>query len=162
MPASSSLARNSGRTVSGLVAPPISWKPYWPYTLARYGTEGYTYNKNADGTISFIDEVRATYSPWTNGMGNVRQLPPTAEQGVDFWERFSAYYDSAEVLPYGSFILDTSELSNEATALANVYGQYGFQLSLFCARRQIFLKGTLFQGRFRAEQGTRFFGRQAF
>ena len=47
---------------------------------------------------------------------------------MDFWERFSAYYDSAEVLPYGSFILDTSELSNEATALANVYGQYGFQL----------------------------------
>ena len=97
-------------------------------TMLNYGTEGYTYNKNADGTISFIDEVRATYSPWTNGMGNVRQLPPTAEQGVDFWERFSAYYDSAEVLPYGSFILDTSELSNEATALANVYGQYGFQL----------------------------------
>lgn len=97
-------------------------------TMLNYGTEGYTYNKNADGTISFIDEVRATYNPWTNGMGNVRQLPPTAEQGVDFWERFSAYYDSAEVLPYGSFILDTSELSNEATALANVYGQYGFQL----------------------------------
>ena len=97
-------------------------------TMLNYGTEGYTYNKNADGTISFIDEVRATYSPWTNGMGNVRQLPPTAEQGVDFWERFSAYYDSAEVLPYGSFILDTSELSNEATALANAYGQYGFQL----------------------------------
>ena len=97
-------------------------------TMLNYGTEGYTYNKNADGTISFIDEVRATYSPWTNGMGNVRQLPPTAEQGVDFWDRFSAYYDSAEVLPCGSFVLDTSELSNEATALANVYGQYGFQL----------------------------------
>lgn len=97
-------------------------------TMLNYGVEGYTYNKNADGTITFIDEVRATYSPWTNGMGNVRQLPPTAEQGADFWDRFSAYYDSAEVLPYGSFILDTSELSNEATALANVYGQYGFQL----------------------------------
>ena len=97
-------------------------------TMLNYGTEGYTYNKNADGTISFIDEVRATYSPWTNGMGNVRQLPPTAEQGVDFWDRFSAYYDSAEVLPCGSFVLDTSELPNEATALANVYGQYGFQL----------------------------------
>ncbi len=97
-------------------------------TMMNYGTEGYTYNKNADGSITFIDEVRATYTPWTNGMGNIRQLPPTAEQGVDFWDRFSAYYDSAEVLPYGSFILNTSELSNEATALANVYGQYGFQL----------------------------------
>ena len=97
-------------------------------TLLNYGVEGYTYNKNADGTITFIDDVRATYSPWRNGMGNIRQLPPTAEEGLDYWDRFSAYYDSAEVLPYGSFILDASELSNEATALANVYGQYGFQL----------------------------------
>lgn len=97
-------------------------------TLLNYGVEGYTYNKNADGTITFVDEVRATYSPWRNGMGNIRQLPPTSEEGLDYWDRFSAYYDSAEVLPYGSFILDTSELSNEATALANVYGQYGFQL----------------------------------
>lgn len=97
-------------------------------TLLNYGVEGYTYNKNSDGSISFIEEVRATYNPWRNGMGNIRQLPPTAEEGLDYWDRFSAYYDSAEVLPYGSFILDVSELSNEATALANVYGQYGFQL----------------------------------
>lgn len=97
-------------------------------TMLNYGVEGYTYNKNSDGSISFIEEVRATYNPWRNGMGNIRQLPPTAEEGLDYWDRFSAYYDSAEVLPYGSFILDVSELSNEATALANVYGQYGFQL----------------------------------
>ncbi len=97
-------------------------------TMMNYGLEGYTYDKNSDGTITFIDENRANYSPWTNGMGNVRMLPPTADQGVDFWDRFSAYYDSAEALPSGAFILDTSELSNEATAIANAYGQYGFQL----------------------------------
>lgn len=97
-------------------------------TLMNYGVEGYTYNKNADGTITFIDDTRANYSPWRNGMGNIRILPPTSDEGIDYWDRFSAYYDSAEALPYGSFILDTSELSNEATALANVYGQYGFQL----------------------------------
>ncbi len=97
-------------------------------TMLNYGTEGYVYNKNADGSITFVEEVRSTYNPWRNGMGNIRMLPPTAEEGLDYWDRFSAYYDSAEVLPYGSFILDTSELSNEATALANVYGQYGFQL----------------------------------
>lgn len=97
-------------------------------TMLNYGVEGYTYNKNADGTITFIDDTRANYSPWTNGMGNVRQLPPTSEQGADFWDRFVAYYDTAETLPCGGFVFDSSELSNEATALANVYGQYGFQL----------------------------------
>lgn len=97
-------------------------------TLMNYGVEGYTYNKNADGTITFIDDTRANYSPWRNGMGNIRILPPTSDEGIDYWDRFSAYYDSAEALPYGSFILDVSELTNEATALANVYGQYGFQL----------------------------------
>ena len=97
-------------------------------TLLNYGTEGYTYNKNSDGTITFVDEVRTTYSPWRNGMGNIRILPATSDEGADYWDRFSAYYDQAEALPYGSFIVDVSGLSNEATALANVYGQYGFQL----------------------------------
>lgn len=97
-------------------------------TMMNYGLEGFTYYKNSDGTITFIDEARATYSPWTNGMGNVRQLPPTSDQGVDFWDRFVAYYDTAETLPCGGFAFDSSSLSNEATAIANVYGQYGFQL----------------------------------
>ena len=97
-------------------------------TMMNYGTEGFTYNKNADGTITFIDENRATYSPWTNGVGNIRILPPTSDQGADFWDRFSAYYDSAEALPSGAFIFDYSDMQNEATAIGNVYAQYGFQL----------------------------------
>ena len=97
-------------------------------TMVNYGTEGFTYNKNDDGTITFIDEARATYSPWTNGVGTVRILPPTDAQGPDFWTRFAAYYNAAEVLPYGSFILDTSALTNEAAALGNVYAKYAFNL----------------------------------
>lgn len=97
-------------------------------TMMNYGTEGFIYNRNADGTITFIDENRATYSPWTNGVGNVRILPPTAAQGLDFWDRFAAYYDTAEALPSGAFIFDYSDMQNEATAIANVYAQYGFQL----------------------------------
>ena len=96
-------------------------------TMMNYGTEGFTYNKNSDGTITFIDENRATYSPWTNGVGNVRILPATADQGTDFWDRFSAYYDTAEALPSGAFIFDYSDMQNEATAIANVYAQYDFQ-----------------------------------
>ena len=97
-------------------------------TMVNYGTEGFTYNKNDDGTITFIDDARATYSPWTNGVGNVRILPPTDAQGPDFWADFAEYYNAAEVLPYGSFIFDGSELSNEAAALGNVYAKYAFNL----------------------------------
>ena len=96
-------------------------------TMLNYGTEGFTYTTNEDGTISFTD-ARATYSPWTNGMGNVRILPPTAAQGLDYWDRFAAYYDAAEALPYGGFIFDSSELDTESAALANVYAEYAFNL----------------------------------
>ena len=97
-------------------------------TMMNYGTEGFTYNKNSDGTITFIPENRANYSPWTNGMGNVRILPPTDAQGADFWDRFSAYYDAAEPLPLGGFVFDSSELSTEIAALSNVFAEYGFNL----------------------------------
>lgn len=97
-------------------------------TMLNYGTEGFTYNKNSDGTISFITENRANYSPWTNGLGNVRILPPTDAQGIDFWDRFSAYYDSAETLPIRGFIFDSSPYETEAGAIANVYAEYGFNL----------------------------------
>ena len=94
-------------------------------TMVNYGVEGYTY---ADGTISFITENRANYSPWTNGVGNVRILPPTDAQGADFWDRFSAYYNAAETLPYGGFIFDGSALETEQAALANVFAEYAFNL----------------------------------
>lgn len=97
-------------------------------TMLNYGVEGYTYNTNDDGTISFIAENRANYSPWTNGVGNVRILPPTDAQGIDFWDRFSAYYNAAKTLPYGGFIFDGSALETEQAAIANVYAEYAFNL----------------------------------
>ena len=97
-------------------------------TMLNYGTEGFTYTKNSDGTIDFISDNRANYSPWTNGVGNVRILPPTSDQGVDFWDRFTAYYDSAETIPMGGFVFDSSEYEQEAAAIANVYAEYGFNL----------------------------------
>lgn len=96
-------------------------------TMLNYGVEGYTYNTNEDGTITFTDD-RASYTPWTNGAGNVRILPPTDAQGVDFWNEFAAYYNAAEALPYGGFIFDSSALDTQAAALANVYAEYAFNL----------------------------------
>lgn len=97
-------------------------------TMMNYGLEGYTYNTNSDGTITFIDEVRATYTPWRNGMGNIRILPAQDVEGVTYWDDFAAFYDAAEALPYGGYIFDSSALENESAAIANVYAQYGFNL----------------------------------
>ena len=101
-----------------------------PYvmTMLNYGVEGYTYNKNADGTISFISENRANYSPWRNGMGNIRILPPTDGEGLTYWDDFAAYYNAAEALPYGGYIFDGSALEIEQAAIANVYAEYAFNL----------------------------------
>ena len=100
-----------------------------PYvmTMLNYGVEGYTYNTNDDGTITFTD-ARANYTPWRNGMGNVRILPPTDGEGLTYWDDFAAYYNAAEALPYGGFIFDGSAMETEAAAIANVYAEYGFNL----------------------------------
>ncbi len=100
--------------------------PYVMTTL-NYGLEGYTYTTNDDGTITFTEE-RAKYTPWTMGMGNVRIMPPTDAQGVDYWDRFTAYYNAAEALPYGGFIFNNSALETEIAALSNVYAEYAFNL----------------------------------
>lgn len=98
-------------------------------TMLNYGLEGFTYNKNADGTITFIDENRANYTPWRNGMGNVRTLlPATSDEGVTYWDDFTAYYEAAEKLPMGGFVFDSTGLETEVAAIANVSAEYAFQI----------------------------------
>lgn len=97
-------------------------------TMLNYGVEGFTYNKNADGTITFIKENRDTYFPWTNGMGNIRLLPATSAQGEGFYDRFAAFYESAEATPMGAFIFDNSVTSTENASVANVYAKYAMNL----------------------------------
>lgn len=97
-------------------------------TMVNYGVEGFTYNKNEDGTITFIDENRATYSPWRNGVGNIRILPATSDEGLTYWDDFAAYYDSAEALPIGAFAFDSTDVSDEAAAVVGVWAKYGMNL----------------------------------
>ena len=97
-------------------------------TMMNYGLEGVNYTTNSDGTISFIDDSHGGYWPWRNGMGNIRILPPTEDEGVTYWDDFAAYYDSAEALPYGGYIFDSTNVKNEGAALANVYAEYAFNL----------------------------------
>lgn len=97
-------------------------------TMVNYGTEGYTYNKNADGTITFTDE-RANYTPWTNGVGNIGILPDTDSEGAGFREEFVKFYNADyESVPYGAFTFDNSEYETEMTAIGDVAGQYAFGL----------------------------------
>ena len=97
-------------------------------TMLNYGLEGYTYETNADGTITFNTDNRALYTPWRNGMGNIRILPPTDGEGLTYWTDFADYYNAAKTLPYGGFIFDGSALETEQAAIANVYAEYAFNL----------------------------------
>ena len=100
-----------------------------PYlmTLLDYGVEGVHYNLNADGLIEFTDK-RADYQPWTNGMGNVTLLTPTAAQGADFWDTFKAYYGAAHSIPILGFTFDNTSVQVEMSALANVAAEYALAL----------------------------------
>ena len=62
-------------------------------------------------------------------MGNVTQLPPTSDQGVDFWDGFKAYYGAAGEVPTLGFTLDTANIETELAALANVVAEYALPLS---------------------------------
>lgn len=95
-----------------------------PYlmTLLNYGVEGIHYELK-DGLVNFT-EKRADYKPWTNGMGNVTILTPTADQGADFWEGFKAYYGSAKEIPILGYSFDSSSVATEMGSVSNVVAEY--------------------------------------
>ena len=101
-----------------------------PYlmTLLNYGVEGIHYTLNDDGLVVFNADARATYSPWTNGMGNVTILPDTESEGKGFREAFKAYYAGAKAIPALGYVFDNSAVANEMAALGNVAAQYALAL----------------------------------
>ncbi len=100
-----------------------------PYlmTLMNYGVEGIHYTKNDDGLVEFTD-ARATYTPWTNGMGNVTILPDTAAEGAGFRKSFVEYYGSAKGIPAAGFVFNNESVAFEMAALANAAAQYALAL----------------------------------
>ena len=104
----------------------LNTDPYL-FTLLDYGVEGVHYNM-VDGEAVFTDK-RADYSPWTNGMGNVTQLPPQEGQGVDFWDGFKAYYGSAGEIPILGWSFNPANVETEMGALANVAAEYALSLN---------------------------------
>ncbi|MBQ9252734.1 MAG: ABC transporter substrate-binding protein [Clostridia bacterium] len=97
-------------------------------TLMNYGIEGVHYTLNDNGEVVFNADARATYSPWTNGLGNVTILPPQEGQGADFQERFAAFYAGAKKLPIYGFTFDKSSLDTEFATIVNIKDQYALRL----------------------------------
>lgn len=97
-------------------------------TMLNYGIEGTHYTKNADGTITFDADMRALYSPWTNGVGNVNILPSQDVEGPTFRQDFKAFYDVAKSHPILGYAFDNTSVANETAAIAAVTGQYALAL----------------------------------
>lgn len=100
-----------------------------PYlmTLLNYGVEGVHYDLDDNGCVVFTDK-RADYQPWTNGMGNVTILPPTADQGADFWQGFKDYYGAAGEVPTLGFTFDPEPVKTELAAVVNISNEYALAL----------------------------------
>lgn len=101
-----------------------------PYlmTLLEFGIEGEHYNL-VNGEVDFVKEKRDTYSPWTNGMGNITLLPPLKGQGLDFQTTFKNYYGAASSIPVLGFAFDQTNVQTELGALANTAGEYALALN---------------------------------
>ena len=97
-------------------------------TLLNYGVEGIHYTLNDDGLVVFNADARASYSPWTNGMGNVTILPDTVDEGAGFRKAFQEYYAGAKGIPSLGFVFDNKPVENEMAALGNVAAQYALAL----------------------------------
>ena len=100
-----------------------------PYvmTLMNYGVEGIHYNLNDAGEVAFTD-ARSTYSPWTNGLGNVTLLPPQKGQGADFQQRFAEFYAGSKKLPIYGFTFDSKPVETEIAQIANIKEAYSLSL----------------------------------
>ena len=101
-----------------------------PYvmTLLNYGVEGIHYNLNEAGEVEFVADARATYSPWTNGVGNVTLPPPQKGQGADFQQRFAEFYAGSKKLPIYGFTFDSKPVETEIAAVTNIKEAYALSL----------------------------------
>lgn len=104
----------------------LNTDPYL-FTLLDFGIEGVHYDMEG-GEVVFKDK-RDDYVPWTNGMGNVTQLPPQKGQGLDFQDTFIAYYGGASEIPILGYSFNSESVSTELGALANTAAEYALALN---------------------------------
>ena len=126
MMAVSTTSKNPERAVMFLNL--LNTDPYL-MTLLEFGIEDEHYTLNAEGEVVFIKEARDNYSPWTNGLGNITQLPPLEGQGANFQEEFKEYYAQAKPIPILGYSFNQTPVETEMGALANIAEQYSLALS---------------------------------
>lgn len=97
------------------------------------GFDNFKFLFKTDAAWVMLDELLPTYGAdllatipqgiWdcavTNGydgMGNIRILPPTAAEGLTYWDDFAAYYNAAEALP--AFLAKLGEAGMQALITA--------------------------------------------
>ncbi len=90
--------------------------------LLTWGIEGRDYTLNEEGEAVKAED--AVYSSNMYLWGNGFLTYPAQGQGGDFMERLQASDDAAEVSKYIGFSADTSQFTNELTAINNVINQY--------------------------------------
>ena len=78
--------------------------------------------------MEFVAEARGTYSPWTNGVGNVTILPPQKGQGADFQQKFAEFYAGSKKLPIYGFTFDSKPVETEIATIANIKEAYMLSL----------------------------------
>lgn len=124
MMAISSSSKNPERAMMFLNL--LNTDPYL-FTLLDFGVEGVHYDMKDNKAV--FTAKRDDYRPWTNGMGNVTQLPVQDGQDADFWDVFRDYYGSAKEIPLLGWAFDATPVEVEMGALANVAGEYALALS---------------------------------
>ncbi|MCL1988232.1 MAG: ABC transporter substrate-binding protein [Firmicutes bacterium] len=99
-------------------------------TILTYGIEGLHFERNADGTITLNQDMRAQFAPWRNGTGNIFILPPLDVEGPGFFERFSAYNQQGVPTALLGFTFDETPVASEIAALRNVMDIYQAELTI--------------------------------
>ncbi len=96
--------------------------------LLAWGIENTHYVKKADGTIGYPEGMTADNSPYMPNiaweMGNQFITHVWEGNTADYNDQLKAFNKSATVSKAMGFIWDPTNVSNEITAVSNVYNQY--------------------------------------
>jgi len=103
-------------------------------TLFCWGEEGKEWKETGDGHITFADGVDAQNSEYYNNTNweLPNQFIARIWEGdeLTLWERMQSFNDNADTSKAMGFTWDNSDVSNEYSALTNVYEEYRKQLEL--------------------------------
>lgn len=93
------------------------------YNLICYGIEGKHYTKNAEGKIK-LDPQSGYFQNASWKFGSVFNSLIQEGQDDDVWEQTMKLNDESMVSPLLGFVLDTTDITNEISAITTIISQY--------------------------------------